>query len=250
VPLTGASITSDTLAQGVTGLSLTSGPTGPSGDAGTANVVDPAEAWTYAATYVVTQANIDAGTNITNTVVFDTAQTSPQSAFVNTPMPVANPALSIDKSWAFVPVTGDVNGNGIVDAGDTIRYTFAVRNSGNLTIRNVTVTDTFAYGPVLPVGNDTLTDNAPAGDSNDSSGPGVWSMLAPADIVTFTANYTVTQADVDLRAQTFTSDLQGRAGPFLSGAAAGSAPACRPFPTAPRRDRERGRVAQDRELQN
>ena len=39
---------------------------------------------------------------------------------------------------------------------------------------------------------------APPGDSSDTSAnDGNWAVLAPGDTVTFAANYTVVQADVD-----------------------------------------------------
>jgi uncharacterized repeat protein (TIGR01451 family) len=73
----------------------------------------------------------------------------------------------------------DVNGNGIVDVGDTIPYSFTVTNSGSATVENVAVSDP-KLGPVTC-----------------AAGP-----LAPgADLVCTTAGpYTVTAADSAARA--------------------------------------------------
>ena len=93
------------------------------------------------------------------------------------------------------------NTAGPVFLNDVITYTFAVTNSGNLTISAVTIANTFnGFGSVPVPGAETLSlDAAPLGDSTDvTAGNGTWSVLAPGDKVTFTATYTVTQTDVDL----------------------------------------------------
>ena len=87
----------------------------------------------------------------------------------NTAKPVS---LSLVKK-AGTPV--DVNGDGLVDAGDTIAYTFAVTNTGDIEIDDVGVTD----GKVGPV-------SCPAGAN----------ALAPGDRVTCTASYTIDHGDV------------------------------------------------------
>ena len=81
------------------------------------------------------------------------------------------PALSIVKTADPVTVTA---------AGDSVDYSFVVTNTGNVTVTDVTVTDTFTApaGPELTV---TCPDTT----------------LAPAASTTCTASYTVTQADVD-----------------------------------------------------
>ena len=68
----------------------------------------------------------------------------------------------------------DVNGNSRTDAGDTVAYTFVVRNSGAVTLTDVTVDDP----KTGPVGCPTPT-------------------LAPNASTTCTVSYTISQADVD-----------------------------------------------------
>ena len=70
----------------------------------------------------------------------------------------------------------DANADGKVNPGDRIDYTFEVKNTGYKTVTNVTVTDnnaTVSGGPIA------------------SLEPGV------SDTTTFTATYTITQADID-----------------------------------------------------
>lgn len=149
------------------------------------------------APYTVTQADMNAG-EITNIARASSAEAplpavaGDETASLTVPA-IANPQIIIAKT---ANVTGDVA------VGETITYTYTVTNTGNLTLTNAAVSDvhTSAAGTVsLPIAGDTLaTDAAPAGDSTDvAAGDASWSSLAPNDVVTFTATYVVTQADVD-----------------------------------------------------
>ncbi|WP_426247597.1 CshA/CshB family fibrillar adhesin-related protein [Nocardioides sp. LHG3406-4] len=88
-----------------------------------------------------------------------------------TPTTVPDPKLTLDK-FAGNPV--DVNGSGITDAGDTIAFTFTVRNSGNVPVSALTVSDGLA-------GAVTCTPTA----------------LRPAEVATCSADeaYVVTEGD-------------------------------------------------------
>ncbi len=102
----------------------------------------------------------------------------------------AAPALTITKT---------ANTAGPVNATTVIGYTYRIRNTGNVTVNNVTVADVHNGYGIDPVpGSEILfNDVAPAGDSTDSSINASWNALAPGDTVQFTSSYTVVQADID-----------------------------------------------------
>lgn len=129
---------------------------------------------TCTATYVVTQADIDAG-EITNTVTTTgttpggetTPPSDPSSAVVTTdPLP----AISIVKTADREQVTA---------AGQVVTYTFVVANIGNVTLLDPTVNEG-AFS-----GNGTLSEvTCPE------------AQLTPGDSITCTATYTVVAADL------------------------------------------------------
>lgn len=118
----------------------------------------------------------------------------------------AAPATTVAKSWAFASPSGDVNDDGNVDPGDSVVYTYVVTNSGNVTIQDVGLTDAHdgVNGALVFTNPTTETDNTVAGDvpgttgdsdNADGFGDGVWDVLGPGDVITFTAAYTVGAGD-------------------------------------------------------
>ena len=87
----------------------------------------------------------------------------------------------------------------LVTVGQLLTYTYTVTNNGNVNVSGVTVNDAHnGSGPAPTPAGETLTDNGAAGDSADgTANDGIWDVLAPGDVVTFTGTYTVTQADID-----------------------------------------------------
>ncbi|MFU8890107.1 MAG: hypothetical protein ACNA76_00415, partial [Anaerosomatales bacterium] len=85
-----------------------------------------------------------------------------------------NAEISIVKSGTWV----DSNADGFAQPGETITYTFWVKNEGNQTLTNVTVTDEM-YGVTVLGGPLALL------------GPGI------TDYTTFTGVYVITQDDID-----------------------------------------------------
>ncbi len=149
------------------------------------------DASTFTATYTLTQADLDAGqvNNLATATgkdpkgnpVTDTSENgnpidpnhpAPPTCTdcTVTPVPIS-PALRLTKTGTF----RDTNGDGKAQVGETIAYTFRVENTGNVTVNDITITDpkvTVTGGPI------TLAPGA-------------------SDATTFTATYTLTQADLD-----------------------------------------------------
>lgn len=86
VTLTSPSL-SDTLTQGGSPLTMTTGPSLTSGDANSNGLLDVGETWVYGATYAVTTGNINDGNDILNLAIFDTAETPSQSDTASTTTP-------------------------------------------------------------------------------------------------------------------------------------------------------------------
>jgi uncharacterized repeat protein (TIGR01451 family) len=161
-------LTNVTIADPLPGLSaLACTPTQPS-------TLAPGESMTCTATYVVTQADADAGV-INNTATADSNETGPETDSETVPVNT-NAALALDKSLLS---NADDDGSGDVTAGDTLTYQFVATNVGDVTLTGVTITDP------LP------------GLSALSCSPGQPSTLAPGESMTCTATYVVTQADAD-----------------------------------------------------
>ena len=122
---------------------------------------------TCTAEHVTTQADVDAG-HIANTA--DVTARPPTGSPVtgtdrDTVHAIRTPAIQVGKSSS--PDTFGA-------AGETITYRYAVTNTGNVTLRRITLTDS-RLGPVA------CPDPA----------------LAPTASMTCTASYSTTQADVD-----------------------------------------------------
>lgn len=110
-------------------------------------------------------------------------------------VPVAPPNTALVVTKTANPTSG-------VKAGDVITYTYTAKNSGNVTLHNISMTDVHnAIGPAPQPTGETLTVPGPQGASASSddatANNGIWGTLAPGATVTFTATYTVRQADVD-----------------------------------------------------
>lgn len=136
----------------------------------------PGASTVFTATLTLSQADIDAGV-VNNSAVasatdpFGATITAPGSA--STPLPPV-PGIALLKQGTVAP-----GPDGVANVGDVINYTFSVRNTGNVTLSNITLVD--------PVAGVTL-----------AGGP--IAVLAPdaVDTTAFTATYTITQADLDL----------------------------------------------------
>ncbi|WBX73326.1 gliding motility-associated C-terminal domain-containing protein [Tenacibaculum pacificus] len=158
----------------------------------------------FFATYTITQANIDAG-SITNsatitatspsgTVITDTSDDpndstnndvngdgEPDDTTIFTF--IEKPILTLSKTGVFI----DANGDNLAQVGETIIYTFDVTNTGNVTISDILITD-----PIVAVTGNAIT-------------------LAPnqTNSTAFTANYVLTQNDINNGTITNTATVSG-----------------------------------------
>ena len=124
--------------------------------------------------HTVTQADIDAG-EYTNTAVVTSNETRPQSGTAVVQM-VQIPLVELTKVGTFHQDV--VAPSDRVDAGDTITYAFTVKNTGNVTLHDLVITDEVAGVQIF-------------GGSISSLAPGA------TDTSTITGLYYLSQADVD-----------------------------------------------------
>ncbi|MDO6590181.1 MULTISPECIES: DUF7507 domain-containing protein [Rhodobacterales] len=147
------------------------------------NVVDtllPGEMATLTATYTVTQDDIDAGADLTNTVT----ATSTGPAGTTGPTATDDEVVDLADRTPGIEIEKLVSEDTDVTVGTELTYTYNVENTGNVTLENVTLDDQHASA----TGTSALTIAPNAG---------VIATLAPDEIVTLTATYIVTQEDID-----------------------------------------------------
>ena len=164
---------------------LTSGPTKVSGDTVNPNILDVGETWTYTATYTLTQANVNAAAGVANGVANTVVVTArdPQNVAVNPSGGGSTlTATTTINSVPSLTIAKTANTAGPLTVGQIVTYSFLVTNTGNVTLTGVGVTET-AFNGTGGIGAITPTGGA--------------TTLAPGVATTFTASYTVTQADID-----------------------------------------------------
>ena len=98
--------------------------------------VAPGETCTLVGSYVVTQADVDAG-NIHNIGTADSNETSPVTDVEDVPVD-QNPALGVVK---VLTSNADADSSGTVSLNDILTYTITATNTGNVTLHNVVVSD-------------------------------------------------------------------------------------------------------------
>ena len=105
-----------------------------SGDTNNDGILQTTETWVYGATHTVTQAEMDAGTDLVNTATVKDDQGVDWQDSATTTVE-QNAALTIDK------VVTSITGGTADKAGDEIDYTITVKNTGNVTLTEVSLTD-------------------------------------------------------------------------------------------------------------
>jgi len=177
----------DTLPDGATGTL-----TGPANDVGLVGQLDVGESWIYTLTYNVTQAQIDDGSPLINSVSVTADET-------DTDVQTDNAQTIIEKSPSMV--VSKVVDIDQINAPTALSYTITVENTGNVTLNNIQGVDFLPGG-----GLDGLAN--PTGDA------GVANALDVGETWTYTTSYQATQLDIDAAADLvnlveFTSDETG-----------------------------------------
>ncbi|MBU3821595.1 DUF11 domain-containing protein [Flavobacteriaceae bacterium XHP0103] len=160
----------------------------PSGDTDGDSQLDVTETWTFTANYTITQTDIDAGSvsnqaevtgvGVNGINVNDLSHSSDILSDGTTDMVLCQ---SADIALIKTAVFNDENTDGCANVGETISYSFAVTNQGNVSINTVAIVDPLITNPIVLASGDA------DGDSE----------LDVSETWTFTANYTITQADID-----------------------------------------------------
>ncbi|MFV5690374.1 beta strand repeat-containing protein, partial [Flavobacterium sp. ZT3R25] len=153
--------------------------------------VNASDSTTFSAVHTITQADINtgfvynlatatgippSGPNVTDTSSDPTPCTScpvnPECPDCTITPLTQTPSIAITKDGTYV----DANNDGITNIGDTVIYNFAVANTGNVTLNNITVTDINAVVTVGPIASLTV---------------------GTSDSTTFSAVHAITQADIN-----------------------------------------------------
>ncbi len=130
---------------------------------------------TCTATYIVTQADLDAGSVANIASATDGTTTSPTDT-VTVPA-TQSPAIDVEKTASAIDmaVVGPTNR---ADAGDRITYSFVIKNTGNVTLNTVELDDALL--------------GFTGASCSDADG-----MLAPNATTTCSAVYAITQGNID-----------------------------------------------------
>ena len=140
--------------------------------------LDVGESWIYNASHTVTQAEMDAGDDITNLATVDTDQTELAQSAVATDVLQA-PDLMIKKI---------ANVDFVDEVGDVILYTISVENQGNTTLDGVTVDDPMLISTLT---NDADKDSIIDGDTNSNG------TLDVNETWVWSGAYIVTETDIN-----------------------------------------------------
>ena len=155
-------------------------------------VLQVGETSSYSAQYTIDEAASDSGLVRNTVTVFADdpfGNFLEHSAFVEIPTG-ASASIEVLKTWE---LHSDLDSDGIVDDGDTIRFIVSVKNTGNVEVTGITLEDTFSDGAgnLVSFDNGTTTDPRPLDfkDADQSSSEGV---LLVGETATYEAFYTVT----------------------------------------------------------
>ncbi|KLT63578.1 hypothetical protein, partial [Pedobacter sp. BMA] len=150
--------------------------------------LDPGTSVTLTASHTLTQADIDAGTySNTATVTGQTPAGADVTDVSGTTETNDTPTVATITPAGAVTLVKTVNGTVPNKTGEVLSYNLVVKNTGNVTLTNLMVTDANAIVTGSPV-----------------------STLAPRASVTLTASHTLTQGDVDAGTYSNTATVTGK----------------------------------------
>ena len=138
--------------------------------------------------------------NLAYATIDNTATASGTYAAAPVLSPSSSVSVTVNAAAPSMLVTKTANPTTNLSAGQVITYTYTVKNTGNVSLKNISLAEVHnAIGAAPVPGSEVITNDVPPlNDSSDAIvSNGVWSSLAPGDTVTFTATYTVQQSDVD-----------------------------------------------------
>ena len=138
--------------------------------------------------HTVTQAEMDAGGNLINTVTVTSSNADQQTATVIIPI-IQQPTLGLQKTIT--------SGNPYSNVGTVIAYQYVLTNTGNVTLSGAS-----GVGSQFTVTDDQINGNSPFNC-------GTATTLAPQETTTCTATYIVTQGDLDSGSVTNTASGHG-----------------------------------------
>ncbi|MBC2836554.1 DUF7507 domain-containing protein [Paragemmobacter straminiformis] len=181
-----------------------------------ASVLQPGQTWRWTVSHTLTQTEVNAGKveNVASVAaaesgtstavtaysaangVASTASSAPAASGGAIVLLPASPAIDGVKTAA---ITNDVVPSGL-SAGDTVTYTVAATNTGNVTLTGVTVqSDTLKKADLTSATNSLGSFTLASGSTT----------LAPGATASFHATYLVAQADIDAGGLTNTATVAG-----------------------------------------
>ncbi|WP_205943052.1 DUF7507 domain-containing protein [Pedobacter frigidisoli] len=136
------------------------------------NILEKGEVWTYNGSYTVLQADLNNNGNPS----FNSGKITNTASIQTTELPIAKVSTAEVNIFLSPSITlvKTVNGTVPTTVGGVLNYNLVIKNTGNVTLTNLVVTDANAIVAGSPIAT-----------------------LAPNATITITASHTLTQADVD-----------------------------------------------------
>ncbi|WP_013322338.1 DUF7507 domain-containing protein [Gloeothece verrucosa] len=140
------------------------------------DVLDVGETWTYTYQYAVTQNDLDKGGQLVNIATASSTQSAAKQDSETVEI-IQKPSIEIDKITTDGLVKGDNVG---ITAGQAINWVYVVKNTGNVSLSNISVTDDKVQQELIKLVNN--------GDGDTILAPNeTW--IYKADGIAITGNY-------------------------------------------------------------